>query len=1217
METASQNPSTNQLLNNTEEKTIREILQMGFTLNDAKQTELQNFPVLLFNTQDKSYYTHESLKQAKTIAQAIAANTIGNPLPQSDMIGKSFSDGTDRLDIKGIDKNRYKVKRLEDHPFLENKKALRGELWLAEDLHASIEADLLSQIQTYNYISKKSPYEFSEIELRSKGLISIQRDENGSNLTFDHPIAKITQNLYGLTPTPETASLIQGEKKENTTSGVTDEQLKRLISSYQEMKEKHPDALLLFRSGDSYVTYLEDAVAASKILDIPLARRNCGMHNGMTEVAEFPHHALDTYLPELIRAGRRVAICDQLEAPKLNTRHSILEENNNKKSDSETQQNLTPKSQQSQQNTDKDSADLLPEIIAKIEQLIGKHRGIALSPEQPIMAQTSKGITFSSTMIMREENGTIRLYGNDNKNKERSVDLNKVDKTVLQQIHTHLKGINQTPLSSSADKQNKPDQDKQKETPKLGSEARKILSLSKIYNATKNTLPNEENMIFVRLRNIQTKRFMYQTFGEDAERLTGKISPTVEIQRPEIRGKQYPNVTLQQEHLANVKTDLMNHNVFPVIINAKGEQIDNDHFLAFTKEDQQSSSTIAADSKQAAVTTSQNQPSSSETVSQASAKTIPNDARIQFDVHANSHVAGMYDIRLYVNGEKAGAHRLTKEDRDNWRDHKVPITVLMRKYFPKELANANLDSLTWIKADKETSNNLATSNTTNNTKELNNTPATQTPSNKNEEAPSALSPKELVYFERSTAHQTISDNLKDDAVVLLQMRNNNGGEFFQTFNKDAEFVAEFLNRKIMTAADTKYISLTTQEVENLKNQIGDNNFIIEKYDQKPSYNQKQSNSLINITPSTRVEYTISPIHRENKDTKQRERIPGMFAIAITADGQDIGRKTLTKDERDLLNTHPGEVTNIINKKFSKELGNITLDYKQVHKPAVTDDQWQMLTLKNGLKFDKVPQMNKNSGKYEMTAFVNGEQLGPKIMYRPDISDFFDHAKPAVEIAANVFRDELKSLASKEDQMNQNHIAMNTSTDDIISLWQSMRYNQENANNPQMIVFIQRDGKYGTYYQTYGEDAKNMSKITNRSLRVIDTENYKNMVHANVPQEQIREITLMLRKNGFQSFAANTDGKIVNINTDQKVKPPKSMALSDGRKVEDISLRNSGGKWLMTANIDGKPLPEREISHKDATVFKRGQQDMSEIVLKYYANDFNTLQQDSPKHSIKR
>ena len=90
-----------------------------------------------------------------------------------------------------------------------------------------------------------------------------------------------------------------------------------MMKQFFQLKAKHPDALMLFRCGDFYETYCEDAIEASKILGITLTRRNNGGNKGSAEMAGFPHHALDTYLPKLIRAGKRVAICDQLEDPKL------------------------------------------------------------------------------------------------------------------------------------------------------------------------------------------------------------------------------------------------------------------------------------------------------------------------------------------------------------------------------------------------------------------------------------------------------------------------------------------------------------------------------------------------------------------------------------------------------------------------------------------------------------------------------------------------------------------------------------------------------------------------------------------------------------------------------------------------------------------------------------------------------------------------------------
>ncbi|WP_286531123.1 helicase-related protein [Duncaniella freteri] len=95
-----------------------------------------------------------------------------------------------------------------------------------------------------------------------------------------------------------------------------------LMQQYKEMKKKHPDAILLFRVGDFYEMMGVDAVKASEILGITLTRRRNG-NAGSIELAGFPHHALDTYLPKLVRAGQRVAICEQLEDPKLRNKEEI------------------------------------------------------------------------------------------------------------------------------------------------------------------------------------------------------------------------------------------------------------------------------------------------------------------------------------------------------------------------------------------------------------------------------------------------------------------------------------------------------------------------------------------------------------------------------------------------------------------------------------------------------------------------------------------------------------------------------------------------------------------------------------------------------------------------------------------------------------------------------------------------------------------------------
>ena len=88
-----------------------------------------------------------------------------------------------------------------------------------------------------------------------------------------------------------------------------------LMTQYNTIKAKYPDALLLFRVGDFYETFGQDAITTSQILGIVLTKRANG--DGHIELAGFPHHSVDSYLPKLVRAGKRVAICDQLEDPKM------------------------------------------------------------------------------------------------------------------------------------------------------------------------------------------------------------------------------------------------------------------------------------------------------------------------------------------------------------------------------------------------------------------------------------------------------------------------------------------------------------------------------------------------------------------------------------------------------------------------------------------------------------------------------------------------------------------------------------------------------------------------------------------------------------------------------------------------------------------------------------------------------------------------------------
>ena len=119
------------------------------------------------------------------------------------------------------------------------------------------------------------------------------------------------------TTTPAPKQEVKAETpKEKPLAQKIEQKDEPLLKQYREMKRKHPDAILLFRVGDFYEIFSKDAVQASEVLGITLTRRQSGVDSRI-ELAGFPHHALDVYLPKLVRVGHRVAICEQLEDPKL------------------------------------------------------------------------------------------------------------------------------------------------------------------------------------------------------------------------------------------------------------------------------------------------------------------------------------------------------------------------------------------------------------------------------------------------------------------------------------------------------------------------------------------------------------------------------------------------------------------------------------------------------------------------------------------------------------------------------------------------------------------------------------------------------------------------------------------------------------------------------------------------------------------------------------
>lgn len=151
---------------------------------------------------------------------------------------------------------------------------------------------------------------------KATAVINFRMQEVKQQLDNGQEVRPYTHEDAVLDPTLVVEAPFKETPKEETISSSSKVSEDKLLKQFEEMKRKHPDAILLFRVGDFYETYKEDAVRSSGILDIPKASRQ--MSDGSKiDLVGFPHHALDTYLPKLVRAGVRVAICEQLEDPKV------------------------------------------------------------------------------------------------------------------------------------------------------------------------------------------------------------------------------------------------------------------------------------------------------------------------------------------------------------------------------------------------------------------------------------------------------------------------------------------------------------------------------------------------------------------------------------------------------------------------------------------------------------------------------------------------------------------------------------------------------------------------------------------------------------------------------------------------------------------------------------------------------------------------------------
>lgn len=239
----------------------------------------------------------------------------------------------------------------------------------------------------------------------------------------------VEQNIkrYGLpdNATQDVKGLAQSTSKKEKSLSAKEDAASSMLKQYDSMKAKHPDAMLLFRSGDFYMIYRDDAVKASKILDLSLTQKTKGI-----DMISFPHYALDTYLPKLIRAGERVAICDQLEMPRKE----------------KVELSKTTKAEVSD-----NAKDLRDNLASKIVETVGKnnHHALVLPlADKALNAETTRGENTELAKMQVLRGRVTFIDSEDNKLQLRDLKAN-----TIQQLTDTLPSIAKAYLESIKSKE--------------------------------------------------------------------------------------------------------------------------------------------------------------------------------------------------------------------------------------------------------------------------------------------------------------------------------------------------------------------------------------------------------------------------------------------------------------------------------------------------------------------------------------------------------------------------------------------------------------------------------------------------------------------------------------------------------------------------------------------------------------------------------------------
>lgn len=624
--------------------------------------------------------------------------------------------------------------------------------------------------------------------------------------------------------------------------------------------------------------------------------------------------------------------------------------------------------------------------IAQIDEMIGNSKGLVFAPLQPILAKTARGIPFEVNSVIRNKEKGIQLHGVDSQGKERFIAANKAsDQTIgkvidfmrnaqesyqpinaERHINNHFiknssimaeNALNQSVRQQQAVQQEpKANAGKKVATQEIGKEAKAIIKLDAVAEKARTTLDMpfpDQSVVLVRTREQESKRFVYQAFGEDANRLAA--ASKVKVDSPEIKGEKFNVATIKEANAKSVMEDLVAAKIAIAIVNRQGEIVKNDKNLDAAKE----TAKVAPEINPVKSLT-KDDVGRIDSISRKENEIVflrketgIKEGTFNFTVAGND----LEKLRNAIQSSSISSeskNQLLNRAQEINGVNQLTINTYSDRQLTSELKKAILESplIPFAVSPKLEKLNDGKSNEV-------------IPSR--EEIASRETAK--AYAERAEKHGA-EKSLNPDAMVLLKMNATNGQTFYQTFGADAQKAADILGKETKTIGkDVNYISLKQEDVDKITASLEKNK------EKKPVIVEFVNNVVEKIKELFKPE-----LKEENKvqfDIAKNIHAKGIYDIQLIIDDKKVAAHHLSKEDRDAFFKKEISPKELVGKYFEKELAGQTPEVSRVGSDKKEKAENVLMETVNGQKVTNARTFTSEKGNHFFSANLDGVALRPQ------------------------------------------------------------------------------------------------------------------------------------------------------------------------------------------------------------------------------------------------